>query len=190
MSRNLLILDINGLLCCKIPKNAIPPDNLPYIICPSYIVVFRPYYREFLEFCFANYDVGFFSSTTYANATVILDKLLTEQQNRSTVFQWFRDRTRPDLELGGYATIKCLSDVFREYPNWNYTKKDMTSGNTLICDDSIQKLRYNHRENMVIVDIFTGNDDDDYLLRLIDILRQRFKEINSKSKIYCVFETY
>ena len=92
-SVKLLLLDINGLLCCK-TKNS---DN--NIKISSYYVILRPFYKEFLDFCYNHFHVGFFSSTPEKNARMILKHLLTKEQIVKTKLFWFRDRTHLDFDI-------------------------------------------------------------------------------------------
>lgn len=165
----LLILDINGLLCRKVQKDH-PEANL---VRPGYGVILRPGYKEFLEQCYAQYDVAFFSSTTKRNAEVILKAFLSTEQFKQTKFIWYRDRTSldPDWhadqiesdnswndttwqkeEIKTHSTIKLLQNVWNN-PMINAQRKYNTS-NTLICDDSAMKLRYNPQKNCLIVPAF------------------------------------
>ena len=159
MDTRLLILDINGVLCCKIANQ----------------VVLRPDYKEFLSFCFDNFTVAFFSSTTYKNANAIINKLLSSEQRSKVAFFWYRDRTRKDHEMGGYSTIKNLIDVF-DNPVINKENK-YNKYNTLICDDSPTKLRFNDEQNVIIVQEFKGDKEDQVLHNMIKEISSRFEEL-------------
>lgn len=160
----LLILDINGVLCCKVNKSE-PPSNLERIELYSYDVLLRPGYREFLDFCFSKYQVAFFTSTIEHNALIILKSMLTPEQMEKVVFKWFRDKTRMDIENGTYATAKILSDVFTD----QYTKY-----NTIICDDSLDKLRFNNSENTLIFPEFKGDINDHVLINMPEEIIKKF----------------
>lgn len=172
----LLILDINGLLCCKVSKDHVPDARTEILELGKYNVILRPHARKFLECCYRDYTVAFFSSTTYTNANLILEKLLTAQQKESTCFRWFRDRTR--LDSAGnkdYDTIKNLADVF-DNPVIN-EKRIFNWSNTLLCDDSKIKTRFNPDKNIIIFKAFEGDPDDNILLEMMDVISERFIEL-------------
>lgn len=172
----LLLLDINGLLCCKLSKQDEINENLEILELSTYKVAMRPGCHEFLEFCYHNFTVGFFSSTTYPNANAILEKLLTSEQKKATVFKWFRDRTRFDPDpTTPYDTIKKLEDVF-DNPSVNSDKK-YHSRNTLLCDDSKVKTRFNDPINIVIFEAFKGEEDDQVLFEMMKLLPKRFEDL-------------
>lgn len=173
MSPRLLLLDINGVLCCKIGKDEKPNDNLELLELNAYKVVMRPGAREFLEFCYKHFTVAFFSSTTYPNANAILEKLLSPEQKKATPFRWFRDRTHfdPDAKKE-YDTIKKLSDIF-DNPMVNSDRK-YNERNTILCDDSAVKTRFNDPKNIVVLTPFKGEEDDTALFETMELLPIRF----------------
>jgi len=167
----LLILDISGVLCCKLDNSI--TIKLPIIMQTQYYkVVSRPYVDEFFAYVFENYNIAFFSSTAYHNAKPILDYFLSPKQQKRCVFLWFRDRTHFDPDSNGHDTIKKLSDVI-DNPIINSNKK-YTYDNTMICDDSSNKMRFNPAKNVIICEEFCGDVDDDYLLRLMSKLKDEF----------------
>ena len=177
----LLILDINGLLCRKVKKDYLGPVDLELA---TYRVVRRPGYSEFLATCYANFTVGFFSSTTRKNGDQILQILLTDQQRKDTLFFWYRDRTSLDPDwpsttqpitchpswslediddwsaqgVEEYATIKNLVSVWAN-PIINWDRR-FSLLNTIICDDSTIKLRFNRKENCLLVPSFVTPEDE------------------------------
>lgn len=189
---NLLILDINGVFCTKTRTGEIPKDSkLEHLKLNKYYVTLRPNARKFLEFCFENYIVAFFSSTTPTNSKKILEKLLTEEQQTKTKFQWFRDRTHfdPDYpKCDEFATIKKLSDVW-DNPTVN-EKRAFSEKNTLLCDDSVTKTRFNPKTNVIVIPPFNGDENDVALLDKIneikhafDVLADRFGSSNKEEKL-------
>jgi hypothetical protein len=180
-SPKLLILDINGLLCHKVAKDFIVPNGLKMITLKNYNVILRPFTLIFLEFCYSNYLVGFFSSTTYSNAEAILNAILTPEQKEKTVFKWYRDMTKLDPDYGinenikKYDTIKCLSTAF-EHPIINKDRM-FTLKNTLICDDSGIKLRFNPKDNNIIFETFNpSNISDSVLKNMPTIIESKFNK--------------
>jgi hypothetical protein len=155
MLDKLLLLDINGLLCCKVPKGQ-------GLSIKSYDVILRPYYKEFLDWCYKHYKVGYFSSTSAINAKLILNYLLTPEQKEHCVLFWFRDKTQLDpYPKKRYDTIKSLIDV---YDHVEYVFNDC---NTLIIDDSYNKVRFNLQKNVLLCQPYKNDKDDDELIRLM-----------------------
>lgn len=175
MSRKLIVLDINGVLCTKTQDNVEKNEGIKLA---TYNVIFRPEYRKFLNFCYENYDVGFFSSTTYKNASLILKKLLTPEQYKKTVFMWFRDRTvldpdfNKDPEIKQFDTIKRLSDII-DNPIVNHDRR-YNYQNTVLIDDSQRKTRFNDPFNIVIVPPYDGSKEDDILESIMEEILIKF----------------
>jgi len=185
MNLLLLLLDINGLLCCKVPKGQ---DIKKYaksdiLKLNSYKVIIRPHCREFLESCYSKFTVGFFTSTCEWNVKAILNKLLTPEQHKATALMWFRDRTRFDPILSadkmGFDTIKMLEDVFQN-PMVN-EKRLYSKENTLLIDDSPTKTRFNDPSNIIICKAFVGEENDRGLLDLLEIIPQKFEDLTECS---------
>lgn len=183
MSR-LLLLDINGVLCCKYKKDNDLSERLSHsdlLELKSYSVMLRPGYREFLNFCYEHFTVAFFSSTTRQNANAILEKILTPEHKSKTLFRWFRDRTQLDPHYGiipeieKHDTVKKLEDVFN-CPLFNEDRK-YGLGNTLLCDDSAQKTRFNESKNIVIFPEFKGDPNDRVLSEMTQTLLDRFEQL-------------
>lgn len=150
----LLLLDINGLLCCK--KN-------------NHKIILRPYYKEFLDFCYLHFNVGFFTSTTEKNAKLILNQLLTQEQFNQTTLMLFRQHTHRDYESYKiYDTIKNLNDVY----DTMYHDK-----NTILIDDSPEKVRYNNPKNIIICETFKGDENDNHLIELMHKIVEQFEFI-------------
>ena len=190
--KRLAIFDINGFLCQKVPKDYEGPVDLEL---QSYKVILRPGCGEFLSQCYERFTIGFFSSTTYKNAGPILQELLTQEQDKATLFKWFRDRTSLDLDwmreissdpswqldlfvgmkLEKHSTVKRLSSVL-ETPFLN-DDRIYSLKNTLICDDSAEKLRFNPKANCLVVEPFTGERDDTVLSTLVDEIDRRFSQL-------------
>ena len=182
-STRLLLLDINGLLCCKVPKGQ---KNKKYnkddiLKLNSYKVIIRPHCREFLEYCYSKFTIGFFTSTCEWNVKAILNKLLTPEQHKATALMWFRDRTRFDpissADEMSFETIKMLEDIFQN-PMAN-EKRLYNDQNTLLIDDSETKTRFNDPANIIICKAFTGEEDDRGLFDLMEIIPQRFEDLTA-----------
>lgn len=196
----LLVLDVNGLLVARMPKNYKGSTEIKLKSCK---VKIRPHCLEFLNWCFLNWTVAFFSSTTEENGRRILDYLLTPKQKQATLFMWWRDKTALDPDwkreggpiydytwsymlrnkenrekLHSISTVKHIdsiiySPVVNRNRRWN-------KENTLICDDSIMKLRFNPKRNCVIVSTYTGVESEDLtLLYLPALIEQQWADLQS-----------
>lgn len=175
MNDKLLIFDINEVLCCKLSKNKyIYTDDM--LECNSYYIKPRPGYREFMNLCYENYNVAFFSSTNTWNVIPILKFILTENQYNNTKFIWCRDRTRFDpCPCNIYDTIKNLNDIY-ENPVIN-TEKLYNNMNTILVDNSIIKTRFNNPKNIIICESYQGDVSDNVLYQLYNIIQKKFLEL-------------
>jgi hypothetical protein len=179
-SRKLLLLDINGVLCTKTTDADLIAqyDAANIIKLKTYTILLRPGVRKFIGQCFDEFDVGFFSSTTWRNASAILDAILAPEQRKKCVLMWFRDRTKLDPRWGkdstiqAHDTIKLLSDVW-QCPTINEARK-YGPHNTIMCDDSEAKHIYNPTQCIICAKKFSGESEDMALIELLDVIRARF----------------
>jgi hypothetical protein len=166
MNRKLLVLDLSGLLCHK---------------CAKGILKLRPHHKEFLEYCYASYDVGFMSSTMPDKVSHIISLILTKEQYKQTIFIWSRDRVHLDPAFGldpvtkGYDTIKRLSDLW-DNPLIN-KDRIYNQTNTLICDDTPSKVRYNNQTNTLIFDSYGGDPEDNELAKISLRIESKFETL-------------
>lgn len=177
MTKKLLALDINGILCYKhFIKDKSPINNVSNseeLAVGGFVVFLRPHARHFLSFCFDNYDIGFYSSTTRKNAQPILDVLLTDDQKKKVKFYWYRDRTRLDPDwkkkpdIKQYDTVKLIQDIL-DCPTINESR-NYNAENVFLIDDSMKKTRFNDPKNVFIVKTFNPCDEneDEELLNLV-----------------------
>lgn len=161
MSKPLLILDVNGLICRKEKKNddsMVDETTQVYIDFDFYKVYRRVGVDNFLIALFDKYRVGFWTSTTERNAGKIIDWIIPKSVKDQLHFIWFRDRTRLDPDYGvtdgieHYDTVKTLTDIWQN-PHINY-KRTYNERNTLLVDDSVKKTRFNSEHNVLIVEPF------------------------------------
>ncbi len=169
-NNKLCIFDVNGVFCCKVPKSQ-PAD----VKLRSYNIFLRPFYQEFLEFCYNNYKIAFFSSTNRHNVDVILKNILTQDQQKETCFVWCRDRTHFDPDTDSFETIKILDDVFTN-PIVNHNRL-YSAKNTILVDDSKAKTRYNNDKNVLICEPFTGLVKNQHLYDLMTLIPEKFGQL-------------
>lgn len=137
-----LVLDLNGVLCDKVPKGS-PAD----VECPSYNIAIRRGAEEFLAECARDYDVGLFSSSRAENVTRALSAISFDDW----AFIRTRDDTVPDDEIGGHHTLKLVDDI---------------PGRVVIVDDERQKIRLNPLERQCV----HGNEPFAELKHRIDLM--------------------
>jgi hypothetical protein len=174
MNKQLLILDINGILCRKLALNAEVKGSC-YTL-RSYKIQARPKVREFLLECLSRYDVGIYTSTTANNADSILKSILGPKIVDRFKFVWYRPQTDPDPDdTSGYDTIKTIKKVLDD----STINKDGFYGltRTLIVDDSITKVRFNDIDNVLVLPSYDGSDDD--IMTVLDGIDDKFKVLMS-----------
>lgn len=172
----LLLLDIKGVLCQEVTEK----PNQPYIKLKNYYIILRPGLTEFLKYCYDHYTVGFFTSTTKKNANLILDRILTQEQFKLVHINWSRSRTRYEpTEKHGYKTIKVLKDLF-DNPEYNHNR-NWSESNVILVDDSIDKVRFNKPENILIAPSFDPTKQDTVLVDLMEQITAKFAKLRNRS---------
>ena len=160
----IVILDMNGLLCKKVLKNSkySPSDRkIKSVNIKNYKLYIRPGVQDFINRLLKSYKVAIFSSTTNKNLFCVLDIVLGPKIMKRLTFIWDRSRTRHDPDYGkdssikSHQTVKILKDVWKNpiiNPRriWNQT-------NTICIDHEFSKLRFNQRENIIIIPEWQGN---------------------------------
>ncbi len=111
-----------------------------------YFVYKRPHLEYFLEFCFDNFDVAIWTSSTEDYAQGIADNILLSSQQPK--FVWARKRCtyRRNLETCEYEWLKNLTKVKRH----GYKLE-----NVIMVDDTPSKLAKNYG-NLLPVKSFEG----------------------------------
>ncbi|KAM7510147.1 hypothetical protein LguiB_009022 [Lonicera macranthoides] len=150
--RKLLVLDINGLLADVVHP---PPKH-----CKADIIFKRPFYYDFLKFCFERFDVGIWSSRSKRIIDPVVNYLLGELKHK-LLFCW-------DLSYcttSGFNTLenKHKPLVFKEmrliweksYPNFPWEKGDYNESNTLLLDDSPYKALLNPKHTAIFPRSYT-----------------------------------
>ncbi len=174
----LIILDLNGVLCYKIPKDEDDVINKDNLISAEYHNIYiRPNVKKFIFWLLKEYSVAIFSSTTYKYVNIILNNIFTNNQRKQLVFLWCRDRCTLDpefknnLTIKKHETIKLLSSVIgNPYIN---SKRIYDLNNTLFLDDSPNKMRYNNKNNYYILESYHPDkkiDDINDIKIVIDMI--------------------
>ena len=167
----LIILDVNKLICYRLRLINLSEEIKSWaksigqkviIQNDKYVIYLRPYIEEFLTFCFNYAEVGFFSSAYYKNINLIIKIILNNYVKlglySKVKFIWGRYHTHPDQDGGNLNTIKLLSDVFKSSSinppsvrNLTWDNRLYSFKNTIICDDSHNKVRFNPKNNILII---------------------------------------
>ncbi|VVB01584.1 unnamed protein product [Arabis nemorensis] len=143
--KKLLVLDLNGLLANIVSSF---PGCKADIVIGRRAIYKRPFYEEFLEFCFEKFEVGVWSSRTQYNVERITNFLLGDMK-RKLLFCW--DMSYCATTTTGSLENKHKSVVFKELNQlWEkhdselpWKKGEYNETNTVLLDDSPYKALLN-----------------------------------------------
>jgi len=141
--RQLVILDLNGILISRIHINDVNNNNnnnnnLESIRIGNYLVWKRPHLDSFLDFLFGHYDVAVWSSISKHNITDIV-KFVFDDHYNDLIFIYDQTKCERVNFEPKQDTEKCdvlrknLIEVWKEYPQYD-------QDNTLIIDNSDDKM--------------------------------------------------
>ena len=166
-----LILDLDGTLVHSDEKST----------------QFRPYLKEFFDYCFANFaHVSLWSASEPAWVYPIIDQFKDKLSIPDFHFVWagYKVTYRP-ISMGRFRNdgheylAKKIKKVCKAFPE--YTRE-----NTLILDDTPETYRYNYG-NAIGINSWTGDPDDREFLLLIQELeswRKMFVETGTVRHIF------
>jgi len=157
----LLILDLNGVLITKIYNKNTKKNEF----------TLKEGTIEFLEWAKEQgYTLALFSTSTYNTVKESLD-LIFGKTSYPFAFIWNRDHcefsAKPDANE--YIAIKILKRIWKN-ASVNY-KKRYSDKNTLIIDDTLEKMEKNDPKNYLIVN--PENNMMDYCNQIV----QKFDEM-------------
>ncbi|BFG26520.1 hypothetical protein CerSpe_127940 [Prunus speciosa] len=158
VEKKLLILDINGLLADIVSP---PPKGLASDKRIAGRAIFkRPFYLDFLKFCFEHFEVGVWSSRSKRIVERVLDYLMGDMKHK-LLFCW-------DLShctATGFRTLENRHKtlVFKELrriwekhdPSLPWEKGVYNESNTLLLDDSPYKALLNPAHTAVFPHPYT-----------------------------------
>ncbi|XP_043704177.1 uncharacterized protein LOC122654245 isoform X2 [Telopea speciosissima] len=162
--RKLLILDLNGLLVDIVPfiPNGYTPDKKI-----AYKSLFkRPFYDDFLKFCFERFEVGVWSSRNKRNVDSVIDFLMEDMKHKllfcwdqshctETGFNTIENKQKP-------LVLKELKKLWDKHdPNLPWEKGVYNESNTLLVDDSPYKALCNPPHTAIFPYPFTYLDRKD-----------------------------
>lgn len=158
--RKLLVLDLDETLVHASARQLHRPADTQVV---GYHVYKRPYVDDFLDFAFAHFNVGVWTSSGSLYAEPLVAWLMP---GRTLEFLWSSQHcsTARDWETGGYTSQKRLAKLKR----LGFALEQMIG-----IDDTPSKYAKNYG-NLIQVREFTGDGCDDELLHLsryLDVLR-------------------
>lgn len=182
MAIKLIIFDIDGTLI-DTAKEGLHDINIGYGIVLK--TSSRPGLKELMEYCFNNYDVGFYTAASRDYAIEILKLFLTKEQYNSIKFIKDYDNCSK-ISLGGfsydYLIYKPLYKIWKKaYARNNGWNKH----NTLIIEDSSSTCIKNYG-NAIYVPSYVYGRNDNVLYKLIDYIG----ELNLKGNIRSTEKRY
>ncbi|MCP4217640.1 MAG: HAD family hydrolase [bacterium] len=168
--RKLLILDIDETL---IHGTETPLPSPCDFKAGGYWVYKRPHLEDFLAYCFANWDVAFWTSADESYASIILENILAAHQ--IPAFTWTKEKCtlKYNPDTGQYYHLKNLKKV---------KKKGFSLESVLMVDDIRENLCLNYG-NLLLISKFEGKTDDE-LKYLTAYLKkaEAFTDIRKKEK--------
>ncbi|MBS1797294.1 MAG: HAD family hydrolase [Acidobacteria bacterium] len=166
--RKLLILDLDETLIHAAEE---PLGGEPDFMIGPYFVYRRPFLDEFLEFCFENFEVAVWTSSTLVYAIRITANIFPA--HRRPAFLWARERCTicfdPDLR-----------EQYFEKKMWKIRRRGYDLKAVVVVDDSPEKWRTAYG-NLVRVEPFLGDREDDELKHLAVYL-ERLKALDNIRK--------
>ncbi|XP_058728611.1 uncharacterized FCP1 homology domain-containing protein C1271.03c-like [Vicia villosa] len=176
LRKKLIVLDINGLLADIVsqPSKYVKPDA---IIARNKALFKRPFYLEFLNFCFERFEVAVWSSRLKKNVDKVIDYLMGDMKQK-LVFCWdlshctetsFKTLENKHKQL----VFKDLRKIWDNYdPNVSWEKGYYNESNTLLLDDSPYKALLNPPYNSIFPHTFSYKNHNDNSLAVGGDLRR------------------
>lgn len=138
--KKLLILDLNGVLVFRDKE--------------KHIDYKRENVETFLDWCFENFDVALWSSARKHNVEHIAKEVMGAERIKRLRFMWHQDQCTPHPTVE-YVFKKPLQKVWDIYgPQYDQT-------NTLIMDDTAEKMEDNPPNTWFPVKTWKGDDDNE-----------------------------
>lgn len=161
--KNLVLLDVNGLLIDKYHKIDVKDDIYDFRTQNNYYIYKRPYLNIFLDFIFTHFLVGIWSSMNKETTEDVLSNILSDEQFKQLLIVY----TQEDCDVKGYFEngkpiyLKNLNKI------WNKKKFEKYKLNTLLIDDSpyksvlnpeytsihLRSFKYTHKYDSELIDL-------------------------------------
>lgn len=149
------------------------------------VMYYRPMLIEFIDFCFENFNVGFWTAGSSFYCKQVLKYLLTDEQYQTCNIVLSREKNDYiDLKTNifykniteEYNIIKPLDLIWNDEKLSEYFNID----NTILIDNNPNVLIDNPNNSLIIKD-FTRDSDDTLLNSLIELLTKikKFSSVRS-----------
>lgn len=164
--KKMILLDIDYTIICP---NGNGPDYMGEFDIP------RPYLKEFLETVKEKYDIVFYTAADsfrvsnacrnlYHIVGITDDRFIMNLQRDSLSNEYC-----PMIDTE-YGEIKSLESASKEL--------EIPVSDMILIDDN-HFTKHPHQNQIITAEPFYGSLEDDYLLRLIIIIDEKFNELNN-----------
>lgn len=183
--KKLLILCLGGLLFHKVfryDRHKIPKSRRSDTTFGNFLVYKRPFYKDFLKFCFQRFEVGVWSAAKEANTKNGLDCVMGEFRSK-LAFVWDETKCtdsgvmsleKKDMPL----LLKELKKIWEnEDSSLPWKKGQYTSANTLMVDDEPYKAILNPPNTAIFVNSYHADNAKDTVLGRKSALRNYLDEV-------------
>lgn len=177
--KNLIILDICGLLCDKYHQIDVKDEFFDFKTSKNYYIYKRPYLNMFFDFVFSHFLVGIWSSMNKEDTNEILLKILSDSQyNKLQLIL-----TQEDCDVKGYYENSYLIYLKNLNKLWSKTQFSTYKLNTLLIDDTPYKSILNPEHTSIHVRTYCYlHKYDNELIDLKNFLMKTIgKNINIKN---------
>jgi len=143
MNKNLIVIDLNGLLMQR-SFTPLEPSKNGYKIehdakVGNFYVYNRPYMKEFIDFLHENFTVGVWSSATEYNARMLVRHLWGKKKEKQLAFVWGQEKC---TNVGVFTEPRPKPVFLKEIEKiWSHNEEmeKFRNGYTLLVDDSPYK---------------------------------------------------
>ncbi|CAB9496025.1 expressed unknown protein [Seminavis robusta] len=152
----LLVLDINGILCHRIRSNHKLPVKYRRATCAVACtpVIPRPQLTSFLTFLDAHFCLAVWTSAHAKTAKHLVAGLFPPAIASRLLFVWGQNRCKTVVQDDGESVFrKDLDKIWKDYHLWNCY-------NTLLIDDSPEKLKTSFQQNALHPPPMNGQQPD------------------------------
>ncbi|XP_014506667.1 uncharacterized protein LOC106766450 [Vigna radiata var. radiata] len=166
LRKRLIILDVNGLLADVVCPP--PEDHMADVTIEGRAIFKRPFYLDFLNFCFENFEVGIWSSRREQFVGRDIDYLIPPFLKNKLVFCWDGSYcTEAWIYKQGKKSIVYSKDLRKLWqkgdPNLPWNKLYYNESNTLMLDVCPYRGILNPRTTTVYPLPFNYHDNDNSL---------------------------
>ena len=186
-----LILDLDETL---IHTKKVILDNIKkeiqYLILPNFVgeVYFRQYLKEFLYFCYNNFNVSFWTSSNSLYCKEILKLILSEEQYKKTKIILISEESKIiDLKTNiiyknGDSRSKPLDFLWEDSEMSKYFQKE----NTILIDNELFIKERNFNNTILIENFENKVKNDNVFCKISEILNKikNTDNIQDENKFY------